>query len=137
MLSVEEALLFKAVQDEEKRQQAEQAATVLGGAGGAIIGAAGGSIPHTIGNALNKLKGTRKPSIARSLKPGFRMAGGLTGMILGGGLGAGMAALMKRESDAGALLGKIQAQRGELDENDTIKLAQLLGDAYSSPSQLM
>ena len=65
------------------------------------------------------------------------MAGGLTGLILGGGLGAGMAAIMKRESDAGALLGKIQAQGGVLDENDELKLAQVLGDLYDSPSQLM
>jgi hypothetical protein len=145
MLSVEEALLFKAVQDEEKRQQAEQAATVLGGAGGAVIGAAAGTIPHKIGNAVNNLKDaaartqglTPAPSIRRTLKPGPRMAGGLTGLILGGGLGAGMAALMKRESDAGALLGKIQAQRGELDEQDTRVLAKLLGETYNNPSQLM
>ena len=66
------------------------------------------------------------------------MAGGLTGLILGGGLGAGMAAMMKRDSDAGQLLGKIQAQGGELDEIDQIAiLSRSIGDMYNSPSQLM
>ena len=65
------------------------------------------------------------------------MAGGLTGMILGGGLGAGMAAMMKGSSDAGQLLGKIQAQGGELDEMDQIQLGRMLGDMYDSPSQFM
>ena len=128
---------MKAVQDEQERQESQQAGAILGGLGGAVIGAAGGTIPHKIGNALNSLRGTRKPSIARSLKPGPRMAGGLTGLILGGGLGAGMAAIMKQESDAGKLLGKVQAQGGEMDEMDKIQLGQMLGDIYNSPSQLM
>ena len=65
------------------------------------------------------------------------MAGGLTGLILGGGLGAGMAAMMKQSSPAGELLGKIQAQGGELDGVDERMLAQLLGDIYSNPSEIM
>ena len=86
---------------------------------------------------LKELKGTQAKTIARSLKPGFRMAGGLTGLILGGGLGAGMAALMKKDSDAGQLLGKIQAQGGQLDEMDQMRLSKLLGEMYNSPSQFM
>ena len=58
-------------------------------------------------------------------------------MILGGGLGAGMAAMMKKDSDAGQLLGKIQAQGGELDEMDQMQLSRMLGDMYNSPSQFM
>ena len=58
-------------------------------------------------------------------------------MILGGGLGAGMAAMMKKDSDAGALLGKIQAQGGQLDELDELELSRMLGDMYNRPSQLM
>ena len=92
---------------------------------------------HSLRNALNNLKGTKPKTIARSLKPGFRMAGGLTGLILGGGLGAGMAALMKKDSDAGQLLGKIQAQGGEMDEMDQMQLQRLLGNMYNSPSQFM
>ena len=64
------------------------------------------------------------------------MAGGLTGLILGGGLGAGAAALMKQEQ-AGKTLGKIQSQGGDLDENDKRVLAELLGEIYSNPSEVM
>ena len=137
MLSPEELLLFKAVKDEQERQDAMEQAGMIGGIGGATLGALGGVVPHKLGNALNKLKGTQTKTIARSLKPGFRMAGGLTGLILGGGLGAGMAALMKKDSDAGQLLGKIQAQGGQLDEMDQMQLSKLLGEMYNSPSQFM
>ena len=137
MLSVEETLLMKAVQDEIEAEEAAQLGGALGAGGGALLGAAGGTIPHKMGNAVNTLRGRSDKTIARSLRPGYRMAGGLTGLILGGGLGAGMAAMMKRESDAGALLGKIQAQRGQLDAVDEAKLSSLLGNVYTSPSQLM
>ena len=137
MLSPEELLLFKAVKDEQDYQDALSQAGMVGGIGGAALGTLGGAIPHSLGNALNRLKGTQAKTIARSLKPGFRMAGGLTGLILGGGLGAGMAALMKKDNDAGQLLGKIQAQGGQLDEIDQIKLSKLLGEMYNSPSQFM
>ena len=137
MLSVEEALLMKAVQDEIEAQEATQLGGVLGAGGGALMGAAAGIVPHKLGNAVNALRGRNQKSVARTLKPGYRMAGGLTGLILGGGLGAGMAAMMKRDSEAGALLGKIQAQKGQLDEVDQQNLGRLLGDMYNSPSQLM
>ena len=137
MLSVEETLLMKAVQDEIEAEEAAQLGGALGAGGGALLVAAGGTIPHKMGNAVNTLRGRSDKTIARSLRPGYRMAGGLTGLILGGGLGAGMAAMMKRESDAGALLGKIQAQRGQLDAVDEAKLSSLLGNVYTSPSQLM
>ena len=137
MLSPEELLLFQAVKDEQDRQDAMNQGGTVGAIGGAALGALGGTVPHSLGNAINKLKGTQPRTIARSLKPGFRMAGGLTGMILGGGLGAGMAAMMKKDSDAGALLGKIQAQGGQLDELDELELSRMLGDMYNSPSQLM
>ena len=73
----------------------------------------------------------------RSLKPGWRMAGGLTGMILGGGLGAGTAAIMKQDSQAAQLLGKVQAQGGQMSPTDERILGALLGDIYQNPSQLM
>ena len=137
MLSPEELLLFQAVKDEQDRQDSMNQGGVVGGIGGAALGALGGTVPHKIGNAINNLRGVKEKTIARSLKPGYRMAGGLTGMILGGGLGAGMAAMMKKESDAAQLLGKIQAQGGELDEMDQIQLGKMLGDMYNSPSQYM
>ena len=145
MLSVQEALLMKAVQDEIEREEATQLGGALGATGGALAGAGIGAVPHSIGNALNALKDrgaaargmtpAKKP--LRALKPGYRMAGGLTGLILGGGLGAGTAALMKQDSEAARLLGKIQAQGGTIDKFDQGQLAQLLGDMYQNPSQLM
>ena len=136
MLTPQEALLFQAVRDEEAAQMQAQAAT-FGGAGiGALLGTAGGAVPHRLGNAINNLRGVKRTPM-RSLKPGWRMAGGLTGMILGGGLGAGMAAIMKQESQAANLLGKVQAQGGQMSEVDQAVLGKLLGDIYQNPSQLM
>ena len=136
---------MKAVQDEIDRETATQTGGVLGAAGGALIGAATGAIPNKIGNAINSLKDaaarqrglTPNRGFKQVFKPGFRMAGGLTGLILGGGLGAGAAAMMKQSSPAGELLGKIQAQGGQLDALDERRLANMLGDIYNTPSQIM
>ena len=46
MLTIEEALLFQAVKDEEDRETAIQQAAVAGGLGGAGIGVLGGTVPH-------------------------------------------------------------------------------------------
>ena len=81
MLTPQEALLFKAVKDEQEYQNNLQAGVLTGGVGGALLGAAGGTV-HKAGNALNALTGRSQRSIVRTLKPGFRMAGGLTGLIL-------------------------------------------------------
>jgi len=145
MLTVEEALLFQAVRDEEARQAGLEQAAILGAVGGAGLGTAAGTIPHSVGVLVNKGKdilATQQglsPSVSYGtrLKPGFRLAGGLTGLILGGGLGAGAAAMMKRESEAGELLGKIQAQRGQLSEMDEQRLGELLGQIYQNPSQIV
>jgi len=143
MLSVQEALLLRAAQEEVEQQQALQAAGLLGVTGGAAIGTVGGMVPHGVGNLVNRGRDslaarqglTPKKSIGRTLKPGFRMAGGLTGAILGGALGAGTAALMKQENEAARLLGKIQA-KGTLSANDEAQLANLLGDIYSNQSAI-
>jgi hypothetical protein len=145
MLSPEEVLLFQAVKDEEERLAALQAAGIIGAVGGASVGATAGSVPHSIGNAINAGKDAlaarqglapSRPPMSR-LRPGFRAAGGLVGMILGGGLGAGTAALLRQGSEAGEMLGKIQAQRGQLSEMDQRKYAQLLGEIYNNPSNFM
>ena len=130
MLSVEEALLFKAVQDEQERMDAQNLGGTLGGIGGAIVGADMGRIPHSLAS-----KGTAGRGIGM-IRPGFRAAGGLTGAILGGALGAGTAAIMKKDSPSAQMLGDIQAQRGELTEYQERVLASLLGEIYGSPSQL-
>ena len=118
MLTPEEVLLFQAVRDEQDRQLALQAGTVVGAAGGAALGLSP-TVPY----------GTK-------LKRGERYAGGLPGLILGGGLGYGSAAMLKGSSEAGELLGKIQAQRGQLSDIDVQRLGALLGEIYQNPSQL-
>ena len=130
MLSPEEALLFKAVQTERENQQALQTAGLLGATGGAAIGAAVGNVPHQIGRGLNAMRG-HKPA---RFKTGTRIAGGLTGLILGGGLGAGTAAMMK-QNEAGRVLGKVQAQGGIAPEDEAV-IAQLLSEHYQNPSQV-
>lgn len=144
MLSLEEALLLKAAQDEAEKEQAVQAAGILGGAGGAILGRVGGELPHQLGRAVNALKDNLAKreglspvtsTVPMKLKPGFRMAGGLTGAILGGALGAGTAAVMKNNNPAAQLLGKVQAS-GELTKADEAQLASLLAELYSNPSQM-
>ena len=132
MLSVQEALLFQAAQEEKERLDAQSAGGVIGGMTGAVLGTTGGMIPHQMGRGINAIRG-HKPN---PLKPGFRAAGGLTGLILGGGLGAGTAAMMKQDNEAAQLLGKIQA-KGSLDRYDEQALADLLGDLYSKPSEFM
>jgi hypothetical protein len=132
MLSVQEALLFQAAQEERERLDAQSAGGVIGGMTGAVLGTTGGMIPHQVGRGVNALTG-RKPN---PMKPGFRLAGGLTGLILGGGLGAGTAALMKKDNEAAQMLGKIQA-KGSLDRYDEQALAELLGELYSKPSEFM
>ena len=84
-----------------------------------LLGAAGGAVPQltTLGNALNVFgEGHLRPrTVARSLKPGYRMAGGLTGSDPGWWTWCGNGSNDEGGSDAGELLGKIQAQGGQLD----------------------
>ena len=130
MLSPEEVLLFKAVQEEQENQRLQQAAGLMGGGAGAIAGATLGTIPHIVGKGLASLRGKK----GMFMKPGARMAGGLVGALVGGGLGAGVAAMAK-QNQAGKLLGDMQA--GTMDDEDVEMLAKLLGEAYSKPSELM
>ena len=65
----------------------------------------------------------------------MRMGGGLAGMILGGGLGAGVSALMQQESPAARLMAKIQT--GSMDEFSTKELENILAATYNKPSQMM
>ena len=132
MLSLEEALLLKAAQEETEKQQSIQAASILGGAGGALLGRLGGAVPHQIGRGVNALTG-RQPV---RMRPGFRAAGGLTGAILGGALGAGTAAVMKQNNRPAQLLGDIQA-KGSMTTAEEQELAALLGELYTDQARGM
>ncbi len=134
MLSAQEALMMQAAYDEQDRIQAQNTAGLLGAAGGGLMGVAAGTVPHKIGAAVNALKGSPATGM-RSMRPGFRAAGGLTGAILGGALGAGMAGIMKSESPAARLMGKLQAG-GDIDEYDRMQIANELASIYNNPSRL-
>ena len=134
MLSAQEALMMQAAYDEQDRLQAQNTAGLLGAAGGGLMGVAAGSIPHNIGNAVNALKGNPATGM-RSMKPGFRAAGGLAGAILGGALGAGMSSIMKSQSPAARLMGQLQAG-GDINEYDRIQLENELASIYNNPSKL-
>ena len=135
MLSPQEALMMKAAYDEQERLQQQNTAGLLGAAGGGLMGAAAGTIPHSIGNAVNALKGTQKTPM-RSIRPGFRAAGGLTGLILGGGLGAGVASLIKSESPAARVMAQLQAG-GDIDQYTLKQIEDELATVYNNPSQFM
>ena len=65
----------------------------------------------------------------KALKPGYRMAGGLVGMIVGGGLGNAIAAQAVAENPASELLAKLQVQ-GDLDTADKMALENLVSSYY-------
>ena len=114
---IEQILLARAAQEAESGPKLSDM-VALGAAGGAAVGALSGVPFDFVGRGVGKLRGTN-----RMLKPGARMAGGLVGAILGGGLGAAAQQYAARETgEAGALLAKIQAaldlQIAHLTEHD-------------------
>ncbi len=127
--------MMKAAYDEQDRLQQQNTAGLLGAAGGGLMGAAAGTIPHSIGNAVNALKGTQKTPM-RSIRPGFRAAGGLTGAILGGALGAGVASIMKSESPAARGMAQLQAG-GDIDQYTLKQIEDELATVYNNPSQFL
>ena len=128
-VGIEDILLLKAQQDAQNQPD-----PATGGALGAGIGATAGI---TMGQIANRLRpqtqmNTMPPTgpIYR-LKPGYRMAGGLVGMILGGALGAGTAQMMKQNSPAAQLLAKLQVN-GDLTPSEQASLQNVLADTYST-----
>ena len=106
-MSVQDILLQQAMQDNRNKPDPAVAMGV-GGAGAGLLGVLSG-------------RGARG-----------RMAGGLGGLILGGGLGAGMANMMKQSSPAGNMLATIQSQKGELNPMQEMQLQKILADAYNN-----
>jgi hypothetical protein len=122
--SPEEVLAYQ-IQQENQGLLTPQAVGTMGAAAGAVAGSMVGNVPHQAGRAVNAIAG-RKP---RVLKPGFRMAGGLVGAILGGGLGIGVREEMIKNSPEAQMLAKLQA--GTYTVNDQAQLEALLANTYS------
>ena len=111
MATLEDVLAARAMKDGQAGPNMGQSA-MIGGGLGALAGLA---------NPIGGISG--------------RMAGGLIGTILGGGLGAGTKALFTETSDAGRLLAKIHT--GSLTDIDRYALEQILADAYTNPGSLV
>lgn len=107
-MDIQELLLARAMADAEKRPDP---AAAMGG--GAAVGGVLGALP-----GIGGVKG--------------RMAGGLLGTILGGGLGMGVRQMMVNESPAANILAKMQSQ-GSLNPMDRNQLQSVLRDMYNNP----
>ena len=123
--SPEELLLAQIVKENQERPSVADMAG-LGAAGGAAAGVLAGVPIHALGKGIGNMRGTN-----HMLKPGARMAGGLVGALVGGGLGAvAQNAAMREAGPEAKLLARIQAQ-GKVSEMDKIILENMLGKAYN------
>ena len=137
-VSIEDILLAKAAQDEAERPSQNTAITA-GAILGSLGGVAAGSVPQAASDAVGSgrrlvdrvLGGKGEKPVGSRLKPGYRMAGGLVGAILGGALGAGAREVMLNESPAARLLARIQST-GEMTASDEKMLEDILADTYSN-----
>jgi len=128
--NIEQILLAQAAREAEQGPKLSDV-VALGAGGGAAIGGLLGTPVHGIGQAVGGMRGTN-----RVFKPGARMAGGLVGMLIGGGLGAAAQQTARQETGAaGSLLAKIQAQGG-LTAEDEMALESILRQAYSQQGLL-
>ena len=140
-MSVQDILLQQALQDSQN-QPDPSVAMAVGGAGGAALGALAMAPAHYVGAGINSVKDNlaARQGLSRSMaqrmrgsiRPGFRAAGGLVGLMAGGALGAGVANAFRSSSDAGNMLAKIQATNGNLTAMDQIELQQILADSYNN-----
>ena len=136
-MDLQDILAYKAAEEERNADSLLNAGITVGASGGALAGMLAGQPVHMIGNALNNgrdalaarqgLSARRQPM--RALKPGPRMAGGLVGMIVGGGLGGAIAQEASRSNPAASMLGKIMAG-GELTPADKAALEGLVTTFY-------
>lgn len=134
---IEQILLAQASREAEQGPRLSDA-VALGGAGGAALGAFLGAGVRGINQLPGKIMGLEPKAqpFGSRLKPGGRMAGGLVGLALGGGLGAAIQQQAAKETgQAGAILAKIQAQGG-MTLDDQIRLEAVLKDAYSQQGLL-
>ena len=138
MASIEDLLLMRLERENaEKPNNAE--AFLAGSAIGGTAGAIAGTGVHQLGRGINAIKDSlaARQGLSRSkaqqfrgaIRPGFRMAGGLVGAILGGALGMGTRQMMIGNSPTAALLAKAKVQGG-LTDADTRQLQALLTEEY-------
>lgn len=139
-ISIEEALLAKAQQDQQN-QMSTGTAALLGSGAGALAGATAGAVPYAVGNQINNLKDRLRggealvsgpmENMRKAVRPGPRFAGGLVGAILGGALGAGAQQAAMQDNPAAVLLAKLQTE-GSLTSSETQQLQSVLADTYGN-----
>ena len=130
MLPTPEQVLQQRIIQQNEGLGSPEAAGTMGAALGAGAGVLMGSVPHALGNGINKLVGREAKGIGRALKPGHRMAGGLVGLILGGGLGMAARNEMIGGSPEARLMAKLQVQ-GSLEPVEEQQLQSMIQDTYS------
>lgn len=108
-MSIDDILMQRALQDEERGNQVGDFAIAAGGGTGTVLGIMNG-----------KGKGIKS-----------RMAGGLVGAILGGTLGKGIQMEAMQASPAAGLLAKMQVQ-GSLNTAEQAQLEKIVKEAYSN-----
>jgi len=127
---IEKILLAQAAREAEQGPKLSDA-VALGAGGGAALGGLMGVPVNAVGQIVGKMRGTNS-----MLKPGARMAGGLVGALIGGGLGAfAQQQAIRQTGEAGTLLAKIQSQGGMTSEDQRM-LNLVLRDAYTQQGLL-
>jgi len=127
---IEKILLAQAAREAEQGPKLSDA-VALGAGGGAALGGLMGVPVNAVGQVVGKMRGTNN-----MFKPGARMAGGLVGALIGGGLGAiAQQQAIRQTGEAGALLAKIQSQGGMTSEDQRM-LNLVLRDAYTQQGLL-
>lgn len=123
---IDQVELLKALAAEEaaENQGLLNAGVTAGAGGGALLGMMAGIPVHTVaktsGNAINAAKDilakqqgltpVAQSNPLKRIKPGFRMAGGLVGLLAGGAVGGGIAKqAISENGQAGEILGSVAA----------------------------
>ena len=139
MASLEEILAYKAAETAESFSNAPSIGTGVGASTGALLGFMAG-VPlqrarnsrEAITDNLAVKQGAAAPrQPMKALRPGPRMAGGLLGMMLGGGLGRTIAAQATKDNPAAELLAKLQIT-GQLNTDEAAALQEMVSQYYGS-----